>query len=98
VVRRDYEPHRGQLVLALADVSLLLGILSLCLGFLALMAVALGAWAWVLASHELRRMRSGLADPSGLGPTTLGRSRARAAVALGLYGATLWGWFLARVT
>jgi hypothetical protein len=85
-------------VLALADASLLMGILSLCLGFLALMAVALGAWAWVLASHERRRMRAGLADPGGLGPTTLGHCRARAGVALGLYGATLWGWFLAVVT
>jgi hypothetical protein len=98
VVRRDYEPHRGQLVLALADASLLLGILSLCLGFLAPMAVALGAWAWVLASHDLRRMRSGLSDPSGLGPTALGRCRARAGVALGLYGGTLWGWFLSLIT
>jgi hypothetical protein len=86
------------LVLALADASLLLGVLSLCLGFLALMAVALGAWAWVLASHELRRMRAGLVDPSGLGLTTLGRCRTRAGVALGLYGATLWGWFLSLVT
>jgi hypothetical protein len=98
VDRRDYEPHRGQLVLALADASLLLGILSLCLGFLALMAVALGAWAWILASHELRRIRAGLVDPCGLDPTLLGRRRARAGVALGLYGASLWGWFLALVT
>jgi hypothetical protein len=96
--RRDREPHRGQLVLALADASLLLSALSLCLGFLAVMALALGVAAWVLASHDLGRMRAGVMDPGGLGATALGRCRARAGVALGLYSAALWGWFLALLT
>jgi hypothetical protein len=51
-VRRDCEPHRGQLVLKLADAGLLLGALALCVGFVALLALALGAAAWVLASRE----------------------------------------------
>jgi hypothetical protein len=59
------------------------------------MGLALGVAAWVLASHDLRRMRAGVMDPAGLAPTTLGRCRARAGAALGLYGAALWGGLLA---
>ena len=97
-VRRDCEPHRGQLVLKLADAGLLLGALALCLGFVALLALALGAAAWVLASRDLRRMRSGLMDPRGRADTARGRTRGRAGLALGLYAAVLWGWFLAVIT
>ena len=94
-VRRDYEPHRAGWLLALADASLLLGALSLCLGFLALMGLALGLAAWVMASHDLGRMRAGSMDPGGRAATTRGRARARAGAALSLYGAVLWGWLLA---
>ena len=97
-VRRDCEPHRGRLVLKLADAGLLLGALSLCLGFAALLALACGAAAWVLASRDLRRMRSGLMDPRGQADTARGRTRARAGLALGLYAAIVWGWFLAVIT
>ena len=97
-VRRDCEPHRGQLVLKLADASLLLGAFALCLGFVAGLAMAFGAAAWALASRDLRRMQARLMDPGGLSGTALGRVRARAGVALSLYAALLWGWFLLVVT
>jgi hypothetical protein len=97
-VRRDCEPHRGKLVLKLADASLLLGAFALCLGFVAGLALACGAAAWVLASRDLGRMRSGLMDPRGQADTARGRTRARAGLALGLYAAVLWGWFLAVIT
>jgi hypothetical protein len=48
-VRRDCLAHRGPLLLPLADAALLLGILSPCLGFLSLMAVALGTAVWALS-------------------------------------------------
>jgi hypothetical protein len=96
--RRDCESHRGGLLLALGDASLLLGALSLGLGFLAVPCLCLGAAAWALASRDLRRMRARLMDPGGLSGTTLGRARARAGVALSIFAAVLWGWFLVLVT
>jgi hypothetical protein len=83
--------------LALADASLLLGALSLCLGFPALAAFACGAAAWGLARHDSGRMRARLMDPGGLAATRRARARALAGAALGLYGALLWAWFLARL-
>jgi hypothetical protein len=97
-VRRDCEPHRGKLVLKLADASLLLGAFALCLGFVAGLALACGVAAWGLASRDLGRMRSGLMDPRGQADTARGRTRARAGLALGLYAAVVWGWFLAVIT
>jgi hypothetical protein len=94
-VPRDCQAHRGDLLRALADASLLLGALSLCLGFLALAAFACGAVAWGLACHDLRRMRARLMDPGGLAATRCARARALAGAALGLYGALLWAGFLA---
>ncbi len=96
-VRRDCLAHRAPLLLALADASLLLGILSLCLGFPALAAFACGAVAWGLARHDLGRMGARLMDPSGLAATRCARARALAGAALGLYGALLWACFLARL-
>jgi hypothetical protein len=97
-VRRDCQAHRGDQLLSLADASLLLGALSLCLGLPALAAIACGAVAWALACHDLRRMRPGLMDPGGVRTTGNARSRAFAGAALGLYAAILWACFLARIT
>jgi hypothetical protein len=97
-VRRDCEPHRGTWLLALADAGLLVGALALALGFLAPLGVALGVTAWALASHDLGQMRSGLMDPAGREAAARARTRAGAAVALSLYAAALWGWFLALMT
>jgi hypothetical protein len=83
--------------LVLADVSLLLGALSLCLGFLALAAFACGAVAWGVSCHDLRQMRARRIDPGGLAATRRARARALAGAALGLYGALLWAGFLVRV-
>jgi len=94
-VPRDCQPHRGDLLLALADASLLLGALSLCLGFLALAALACGGAAWGLSSHDLGRMQARQMDPAGLATTRRARARALAGAALGLYGALLWAGFLA---
>ena len=95
-VRRDCAPHRAGLLLAVADTSLLLGALSLPLGFSALMGLGLGAAAWALAVRDLRRMRARVMDPAGRSRTA--RARARAGVAFSLYAVVLWGWFLLLVT
>ena len=93
-IRFDCESHRGVLLLTLGDASLLLGALSLVLGFLAVMGLCLGAVVWALASHDLKRMRARVMDPRGLSGTALGRARARAGMALSVYAAVLWGCFL----
>jgi hypothetical protein len=95
-VRRDCAPHRAGLLLAVADTSLLLGVLALPLGFSALMGLGLGAAAWALAVRDLRRMRARVMDPAGRSRTA--RARARAGVAFSLYAVVLWGWFLLLVT
>ena len=97
-VRRDCEPHRGTWLLALADAGLLVGALSLALGVLAPLGLALGVTAWALASLDLGRMRAGLMDPAGREAAARARTRAVAGVALSLYAAALWGWFLALMT
>jgi hypothetical protein len=97
-VRYDCESHRGGLLLALGDASLLLGALSLPLGFLAVAGLGLGAAAWALASRDLKRMDARLMDPDGRPATALGRARARFGVALSFYAAALWGWLLILLT
>jgi hypothetical protein len=97
-VRRDCEAHRGTWLLALADAALLVGALSLALGFLAPLGLALGVTAWGLSSHDLGRMRAGLMDPAGQEAAARARTRAVAGVTLSLYAAALWGWLLALMT
>ena len=94
-VRRDCQGDRGQLLLSLADTALLLGALSLCLGFPSLMALILGVAAWVVSCRDQRMMRNRLMDSDGWITTGTARSRALAGAFLGLYGATLWVCFLA---
>jgi hypothetical protein len=82
----------------LADASLLLGTMSLCLGFPALAALACGAVAWGLSCHDLKLMKARLMDPGGQETTCRARSRALAGAALGLYGAAIWTAFLVIVS
>lgn len=83
-VRRDYEPHRGGLILTLGNVSMLLGGLSLCLfGMGALLSIPVGILAWTMASRDLERMREGLMDPGGKVQTETGRTGAVAGIILG---------------
>jgi hypothetical protein len=58
--RRDYEPHRAGLILAL--------------GIIGLVACALTApFAWALGSQDLAAMRAGRMDPEGEGMTRAGQ-------------------------
>ena len=55
------EPHRGGLILGLG----LAGLLVTC--------PLLSLLAWILGNHDLRKMREGRMDPSGMGLTEAGR-------------------------
>jgi hypothetical protein len=65
-VRRDSEPHRGNLILTLGIVSIvtawLLGPVGLIIGIV----------AWVMGQRDLKKMRTNVMDPQGLGSTQAG--------------------------
>jgi hypothetical protein len=63
--RRDVEPHRGGLVLTL-------GILSLALSPLFIIAWMFGLAAWIMGQRDLARMNSGIVDNEGYGTTQAG--------------------------
>src|SRR5262249_14954782 len=58
--RRDYEPHRGTLILVL-------GILGLVVFH------PLGIVAWIMGNHDLKAMRAGRMDPEGQSQTQTGK-------------------------
>ncbi len=92
LVRRDYEPHRGNLIVSLGNVSMILGGLSLCmLGFGATVSVPLGVLAWVMANRDLELMRQGRMDPRGKAQTETGRTGAIAGIILGMIFAAFYG-------
>lgn len=96
--RRDYEPHRGRLILTLGNIGMFIGGLSLCtFGLGALVSVPIGILAWLMASHDLERMREGRMDPRGKAQTETGRTGAAAGVILGAIFAAFYALvFLAR--
>lgn len=65
-VRRDWEPHRGTLVLVLGILSVVL--ISLC----AFIGVPLGIAAWIMGHRDLRKMADNVMDPYGKGTTQAG--------------------------
>jgi predicted Zn finger-like uncharacterized protein len=61
--RRNYQPHRGAVVLTLGILSLVI----CCLG------VILGPIAWVMGNNDMTDIRAGRMDPEGEGLTNAGR-------------------------
>jgi hypothetical protein len=59
--RRNYQPHRGTLILVL-------GILSV-VGF----GILTGIPAWIMGNSDLKQMRAGIMDPEGESNTNIGR-------------------------
>jgi predicted Zn finger-like uncharacterized protein len=68
-VRRDCEPHRGQLVLIFGIISLVM----LACYPVAIIGIPFGIIAWVLGNKDLEKMRLGTMDPEGQGLTQAGR-------------------------
>jgi hypothetical protein len=81
-VRRDCAPHRGNLLGALGNVSLALGILAAVFVVPLAAGLPLGVLTASLAERDLTRMASGAMDPAGREETELGRLRARQGLAL----------------
>jgi hypothetical protein len=91
LVRRDYEPHRGPLIVSLGNVSMIVGGLSLCMfGFGALISIPLGALAWLMANRDLEHMREGRMDPRGKAQTETGRAGGIAGIIFGLIFAAFY--------
>jgi hypothetical protein len=91
LVRRDYKPHRGSLILGLGNASMIVGGLAVCsLGLGAIISVPLGIVAWLMANHDLERMREGRMDPRGKSQTEAGRTGAIAGLVLGLIFAAFY--------
>ncbi len=91
LVRRDYEPHRGALILTLGNLSMIVGGLSLCtFGIGAAVSVPLGILTWLMANRDLERMGDGRMDPLGRSQTQTGRTGAVAGIILGLIFAAFY--------
>jgi Na+/proline symporter len=91
LIRRDYEPHRGPLILSLGNISMIVGGLSLCfLGIGAVLSVPLGILTWLMANRDLELMREGRMDPRGKSQTETGRTGAVAGVILGVIFAAFY--------
>jgi hypothetical protein len=90
-VRRDYEPHRGSLILCLGNISMFIGGLSLCtFGLGAVISVPVGIVVWLMANHDLERIREGRIDPNGKARTETGRTAAATGVILGVIFASFY--------
>jgi len=70
------QPHRGVVILVL-------GILGLVVCFIC------GIIAWVMGNTDLREMREGRMDPSGMGLTNAGRICGMISVILAIVGVIL---------
>jgi len=72
-VRRDSEPHRGTLILVLGIVSIVLSSLSACsYGVLGIFGLIMGICVWVMGQKDLKKMKSNVMDPQGMGSTQAG--------------------------
>jgi hypothetical protein len=83
-VRRDCEPHRGELLLRLSFVGVSCSLLASCLWAPAFVAVGLGAAVLVMAARDLKKMRAGVMDPAGRAQTEEAHDLAEIAVFLGM--------------
>jgi hypothetical protein len=90
-VRRDCEPHRGRLLLALATVSLVCGVLAWCLVVPCYLGLPAGLAAYLMARDDMRRMRAGLMDHNGWGETEMAWSRSIDGLVLNIPGWVMTG-------
>jgi predicted Zn finger-like uncharacterized protein len=69
-VRRDCEPHRGNMVLVFGIISLAALVLGGC-G--AVVGLPFGIIAWVMGRGDMQKMDAGVMDPQGRGTTQAGK-------------------------
>ena len=93
--RRDSEPHRGPLLAGMGNITLFAGGLTLCAaGIPALLALPLGVATWVMAAHDLAKMRTGEMEEQGRPQTESARTSAITGVVLALFFTAGWGLLL----
>jgi hypothetical protein len=63
--RLDFEPHRGQILLLFANISMVYGAVALCTFFPAVISLPLGLTVLVLAHRDDKRIYAGQMDPEG---------------------------------
>ena len=99
-VRRDCEPHRGDVLLLLGYVSYVLAFASCFGGIAALLALPLGVVVAALAARDLMEMRQRHMDPAGSESLHEARLWAAFAVAFSLATGVAWAavgfWLLLR--
>jgi predicted RNA-binding Zn-ribbon protein involved in translation (DUF1610 family) len=76
--RRDAEPHRGTLILAMGIISIVAAPMAVCCSTLGVIVVvpglALGIAAWRMGHTDLEKMRTGVMDPRGTSTVRAGRN------------------------
>jgi hypothetical protein len=85
-VRRDCEPHRGNLLAVLSKVTLWCGLLSFVLAFPAILGIIVGVVTLAMARRDLARMEAGGLDPQGRDQAAAALWRAEEGLALSLLG------------
>jgi hypothetical protein len=90
--RMDCEPYRGELLKGMASLSVAIVFLSICplACFSVVLAFPLSLLVWLLARRDLARMRRGLMDPYGEGPTDGARRLSFAAFVTAVIVAAYW--------
>jgi hypothetical protein len=93
-VRRDCEPHRGQLLQLLGAVCMVLGVLSVCVLLPSLAGFPLGLSVWVMARRDQERMHVGVMDPEGKEAAEVARKWAVNGIVLCVLSWCIWGFLL----
>ncbi len=70
--RRNYQAHRGVLVMVLGIVSIVCGIVICCWPLALFGGLGFGIPSWILGQMDRRKMAGGEMDPAGHGMTTAG--------------------------
>src|SRR5258708_11588570 len=70
--RRDTEPHRGGMVLAMGIISLASILLTMGIGGTVIVGIICGIIGWGVGHADLRKMRNNQVDPGGEGRTRAG--------------------------
>ncbi|MSU77650.1 MAG: hypothetical protein EXS16_06090 [Gemmataceae bacterium] len=74
-IKRNFMPHKGEMILIFGLMSLILPAFS----------VIFGLMAWIMGGSDLREMREGRMDPNGEGMTQAGRIMGMVSVGLHLF-------------
>jgi hypothetical protein len=93
-VRRDCEPHRGDLLFFLGRLSIGPSCLSMWLVPLAVIGLPLGLAVLWLSARDLRQMCAGHMDPAGKGLVSAARRNAAWATGIPVFAALTWSWMV----